>query len=114
KALKMRSLSTKEVMESALVEQEGSQLLILTPIERKTEIESRRTTNLTAIDRAHYLYCLWTEGKIFSFEKTLSYEEKELWRTEEVLKTIEYLHEIEKDKVYLDIVNFLKDRWLRP
>lgn len=113
KALKMRSLSTKEVMESALVEQERGQLLVLTPMERKSAIESRRDANLTAIDRVHYLYYLWREGKIFSFEKELSDEEKGLWTTEKVLKTLEYLYEIEKDRTYLEIANFLKGRWLR-
>lgn len=113
KALKMRSLSTKEVMEAALVEQEGGQLLVLTPMERKSAIEYKRDANLTAIDRVHYLYCLWREGKIFSFEKELSDEEKGLWTTEKVFKTLEYLYEIEKDKTYLEIANFLKGRWLR-
>jgi len=113
KALKMRALSTKEVIDSSLVEQEGGQLLVLTPMERKSAIEPRRDANFTAIDKVHYLYCLWREGKIFSFEKELSDEEKGLWTTEKVFKTLEYLYEIEKDKTYLEIANFLKGRWLR-
>jgi len=113
KALKMRSLSTREVINSGLVEKEGSQLLILTPRERKAIIENKRMSDLAAIDRVHYLYCLWEEGKIFQFENTLSEEEKEQWRSEKVLKTLEYLYEIEKDKTYKDIAKFLKERWVR-
>jgi hypothetical protein len=107
----MRSLSTKDVLDSGLVEKEGSQLLVLTPAERKGIIESKSRENLSAIDRAHYLYCLWKEGKIFQFEKTLPQEEKELWRSAQVLKTLEYLHEIEKDKSYSEIAKFLQERW---
>lgn len=113
KTLKMRSLSTHEVIDSGLVGKEGSQLLILTPKERKSIIESKRRDDLTAIDRAHYLYYLWKEGKIFQFQKSLLEEEKEQWRSERVLKTLDYLHEIEKDKTYLEIAKFLKERWQR-
>lgn len=113
KTLKMRSLSTREVLDSGLVEKEGSQLLILTPKERKSIIESKRRADLTAIDRVHYLYYLWKEGKIFQFQKSISEEEKEQWRSDRVLKTLDYLHEIEKDKAYLEIAKFLKERWQR-
>jgi adenine-specific DNA methylase len=113
KNLKMRSLSTREVIDSGLVEKEGSQLLVLTPMERKSIIESKRRDDLTVIDRVHYLYYLWKEGRIFQFEKTLPEEEKEQWRSDRVLKTLEYLHEIEKDKTYLEIAKFLKERWQR-
>ena len=111
KALKMRSLPMKDVINSGLVEKEGSQLLILTPMERKSIIESKRKESLSAIDRVHYFYYLWKEGKIFEFEKMLSDEEKELWRADSVIKTLEYLYEIEKDKTYEDIVKFLKEIW---
>ena len=111
KSLKMRSIPMKEVINSGLVEKEGSQLLILTPMERKSIIESKRKESLSAIDRVHYLYYLWKEGKIFEFEKVLSDEEKELWRADSVIKTLEYLYEIEKDKTYEDIVKFLKEIW---
>jgi adenine-specific DNA methylase len=113
KNLKMRSLSTREVIDSGLVEKEGSQLLVLTPMERKSIIESKRKENFSLIDRVHYLYCLWKEGRMFQFEKTLSEEEKEQWRSDMVLKTLEYLHEIEKDKTYSEIAQFLKERWQR-
>ncbi len=113
KNLKMRSLSTREVTDSGLVEREGSQLLVLTPMERKSIIESKRRENLSVIDRAHYLYYLWKEGKIFQFEKTLSEEEKEEWRSAGILKILEYLYEMEKDKTYTEIAQFLKERWQR-
>jgi adenine-specific DNA methylase len=114
KVLKMRSLSMKEVINSGLVERgERSQLLILTPLERKSIIESKQRESLTAIDMAHYFYFLWKEGKIFSFQRTLSEEEKELWKSDRVLKTLEYLREIEKDETYTQISKFLKDRWMK-
>jgi len=113
KNLKMRSLSTKKVIDSGLVEKEGSQLLVLTPMERKSIIEHKRREDLPVIDRVHYLYCLWKEGKIFQFEKTLSEEEKQQWRSDRVLKTLEYLQEIEKDETYTEIAQFLKERWQR-
>lgn len=113
KTLKMRSLSTREVLDSGLVEKEGSQLLILTPKERKSIIESKRRDDLTVIDRVHYLYYLWREGKIFQFEKSLSEEEKEQWRSERVLKTLDYAYDIEKDKAYQETAHFLKERWQR-
>ena len=86
-------------------------MLILTPMERKSIIESKRKESLSPIDRVHYLYYLWKEGKIFGFEKTLSDEEKELWRADSVIRTLEYLYEIEKDKAYEDVAKFLKEIW---
>ena len=59
----------------------------------------------------HYLYYLWKEGKIYEFEKMLSDEEKELWRADSVIRTLEYLYEIENDKTYEDIAKFLKEKW---
>ncbi|RLE11048.1 hypothetical protein DRJ04_08780 [Candidatus Aerophobetes bacterium] len=55
KALKMRSLGVKEVIDSGLAEREGNQLLVLTPLERKEILESKRKENLSVIDRVHYL-----------------------------------------------------------
>ncbi len=111
KALKMRNIPMKEILESGLVEKEGSQLLILTPRERAKIIESKR--ELAAIDRAHYLYHFWKEGTIFKFGKSLSDDEKTLWSSEPVVKTLEYLYEIEGDKIYEDLIGFLKHRWLK-
>ena len=100
----------KEVLESGLVEKEGSQLLILTPRERAKIIESKR--ELSAIDRVHYLYHLWKEGTIFRFVKSLSEDEKKLWSSQSVIKTLEYLYDIENDGTYKDLIKFLKGRWL--
>jgi len=111
KALKMRNIPMKEVLESGLVEKEGSQLLILTPKERAKVIESKR--DFSAIDRVHYLHHLWKEGTIFRFESSLSEDEKVLWVSEPVIKTFEYIYEIENDKTYRDLIKFLKDRWLK-
>ena len=111
KALKMRNIPMKEVLDSGLVEKEGSQLLILTPKERAKIIESKR--ELSAIDRVHYLYHLWKEGTIFKFGSSLSEDEKILWSSEPVIKTLEYLNEIEGDKTYEDLIKFLRDRWLK-
>ena len=113
KALKMRSIPMKEILESGLVEKEGNVLLILTPLERKKIIEAKRKENLTAIDRAHYLYALWKEGTIFKFEKSLSDDEKAFWLSEPVVKTLNYLYEIEQDKIYQDIVKLLKPKWIK-
>jgi len=111
KALKMRNIPMKEVLDSGLVEKEGSQLLILTPKERAKIIESKR--ELSAIDRVHYLYHIWKEGTIFKFGSSLSEDEKILWSSEPVIKTLEYLNEIEGDKTYEDLIKFLKDRWIK-
>ena len=111
KTLKMRNIPMKEVLDSGIVEKEGSQLLILTPKERAKIIESKR--ELSAIDRVHYLYHLWKEGTIFKFEKSLSDDEKTLWSSQPVIKSFEYLYEIENDKTYKDLIKFLKDRWLK-
>jgi len=101
----------KEVLESGLVEKEGSQLLILTPKERAKIIESKR--ELSTIDRVHYLYVLWDRQKngIFKFARSLSKEEKILWTSEPVIKTLEYLYEIENDKTYQELIKFLKTKW---
>ena len=112
KTLKMRSIPMKEVLDSGLVEKEGSQLLVLTAKERAKIIETKRKETLSAIDRAHCLYCLWKEGTIFSFANTLSEDEKTLWQAEPVIKTLEYLYGIEKDKAYQEIIKLLKDRWM--
>ena len=113
KALKMRSIPMKEILESGLIEKEGNVLLVLTPLERKKIIEAKRKENLTAIDRAHYLYALWKEGTIFKFEKSLSDDEKVFWLSEQVVKTFNYLYEIEQDKIYQDIVKLLKPKWIK-
>jgi len=110
KALKMRNIPMKEVLESGLVEKEGSQLLILTPKERAKIIESKR--DLSAIDRVHYLYHLWKEGTILKFESSLIKDEKTLWSSQAVIRTLEYLHEIENDRTYKDLITFIKSRWL--
>lgn len=106
KVLKMRNIPLKEVLESGLVERAGSQLLILTPKERAKRIESQK--ELSLIDRAHYLYYLWEKGTILGFEKSLTEEEKTAWFSEPVIKTLEYLYEIEDGKTYQDLIKFLK------
>jgi len=111
KALKMRNLEAKEVIDSGLVEREGNQLLVLTPSARKEKIESKRRENLSVIDRVHYLYWLFKNDKFFSFEKTLSKMEKALWKNERVFKALEYLNDIENDRTYADIMKLIKDRW---
>ncbi|MBE0478556.1 DUF1156 domain-containing protein [Candidatus Aerophobetes bacterium] len=111
KALKMRSLGVKEVVDSGLVEREGSQLLVLTPSEREKILESRRKENLSAIDRVHYLFVLFTKDKFFAFEKQLPESEKNLWKNEKVFKALEMVSEIENDKTYGDIMKLVKMRW---
>jgi hypothetical protein len=111
KALKMRNLGVKEVIDSGLVEREGNQLLVLTPSERKEILESKRKENFSVIDRVHYLYWLFKNDKFFSFEKTLSEMEKALWKNERVFKALEYLNDIENDRTYADIMKLIKDRW---
>jgi hypothetical protein len=111
KALKMRNLEAKEVIDSGLVEREGNQLLVLTPSERKEKIESKRRENLSVIDRVHYLYWLFKNDNFFSFEKTLSEMEKALWKNERVFKALEYLNDIENGRTYADIMKLIKDRW---
>ena len=111
KALKMRNLGVKEVIDSGLVEREGNQLLVLTPSERKKILESKRKENFSVIDRVHYLYWLFKNDKFFSFEKTLSEMEKALWKNERVFKALEYLNDIENDRTYTDIMKLIKDRW---
>jgi len=113
KTLKMRSIPMEEVINSGLVEKSGSQLLVLTPNERKSQIEKKRHESLSAIDRAHYLYCMWKEGKIFEFERSVPDAEKEEWRSDRVMKTLEYLSEVEdeRSKDYRDVMDFLKKKW---
>jgi adenine-specific DNA methylase len=111
KALKMRNLGVKEVIDSGLVERNGGQLLVLTPSERKEILESRRRENLSIIDRIHYLYWLWRNDEFFSFEKALTNSEKRLWKNNPVFKALEYLNEIENDKTYSNIMKVIKDRW---
>jgi adenine-specific DNA methylase len=111
KNLKMRSLGVKEVIGSGLVEKEGNRLLVLTPSERKEVLESKRKENLSVIDRVHYLYQLFSNNKLFLFEKSLSEDEKHFWKDDRVLKALEYLNIIEKDRIYDDLMTLLKSRW---
>jgi len=111
KVLKMRRISMKEILNSGVIEKEGGQLLVLTPKERAKIIEGKR--ELSIIDRVHYLYYLWNEGKIFNFANSLSEEEKIPWASDHVLKTLEYLFEIENDKTYDHLIKFLKTKWRR-
>ena len=107
----MRSLGVKQIIDAGLVEREGSQLLILTPTERKEILESKHKEKLSIIDRIHYLYWLWRNDKIFSFEKGLSEGEKILWKDNRVFKALKYLNDIENDRNYENIIKFLKDKW---
>lgn len=111
KTLKMRGIDVKIVLDSGLVEKEGNQLLVLTPSERKSIIETKRRENLSTIDKVHYLYWLFTNDKFFSFEKSLSDSEKTLWKNDKIFKALDYLYEIEKDNVYTNIIKLVKDRW---
>lgn len=111
KNLKMRSLGVKEVIDSGLLEKEGNRLLVLTPSERKEVLESKRKENLSVIDRVHYLYQLFSNNKLFLFEKSLSEDEKHFWKDDRVLKALEYLNIIEKDRIYNDVMTLLKSRW---
>lgn len=112
KALKMRNIEVKEVIDSGLVEKQGSQLFIMVPSERKDKLIPKKVESLSAIDKVQFLYGAWqSEGKFFTFEKNLSEDEKSMWKNEKVLKTLEYLFEIEKDNIYLDLLKILKDRW---
>ncbi|GAB6076775.1 DUF1156 domain-containing protein [Desulfurobacterium crinifex] len=110
KALRMRNIPMKEVLESGLVEKEGNQLLILTPKERAEIIKLKR--ELSAIDRVHYLYNLWKEGTIIKFEKSLSDDEKNFWASESVIQTLKFLYEIENDKTYEDLLKYLP-KWFK-
>jgi adenine-specific DNA methylase len=94
KNLKMRSLAAKGIVDSGLVEKEGSQLLILTPMERKNILESKHMDDFTIIDKVHYLYSLHSNNKLFSFMESLSEEDKMIWKEDKVLKTLEYLDAI--------------------
>ena len=111
KALKMRNLGVDKIISTGLVEREGSQLLVLTPLERKEILESKRRENFSVIDRVHYLYYLWKNDKFFSFERALSEDERVLWKSDGVFKALEYLGEVENDKTYNDIMKVIKDRW---
>jgi len=111
KALKMRNLGVDKIISTGLVEREGSQLLVLTPLERREILESKRRENFSVIDRVHYLYYLWKNDKFFSFERALSEDERVLWKSDGVFKALEYLGEVENDKTYNDIMKVIKDRW---
>lgn len=111
KALKMRNLGVKEVIDSGLVERDGNQLLVLTPKERKEKLESKHKENFSVIDKVHYLHWLWDNDKIFYFEKKLSEDEKKLWKNDGVFKALEYITEKEDDKDYSEISKILKSRW---
>jgi putative DNA methylase len=111
KALKMRSLEVKEVLDSRLVEREGNQLLVLTPSERKEILESKQKEFFSVIDKVHYLYWLFINDKFFSFEKKLSGNDKNLWKNDKVFRALEYLNEVENGKTYADIMKLIKDRW---
>lgn len=112
KVLSMRNIEVKEVIDSGLVEKQGSQLFVMVPSERKDKLVTKKVESMSAIDKVQYLYGLWqSEGKFFTFEKNLSEDEKSMWKNEKVLKTLEYLFEIEKDNIYLDLLKILKDRW---
>lgn len=111
KALKMRSLEVKEVLDSRLVERAGNQLLVLTPSERKEILESKQKENFSVVDKVHYLYWLFINDKFFLFEKKLSDNDKSLWKNDKVFRALEYLNEVENGKTYADIMKLIKDRW---
>jgi len=110
KTLKMRNLGMQEILDTDLVQKEGSQLLVLTATERKDQLISKRTENLSIIDRIHYLYWLWINGKILDFESTLPVKEKTFWKNDHVFKVLEYLKSIENDNVYQNIIKYLRSR----
>lgn len=111
KSLKMRNIPIEDVVNSGLLEKSGHQLLILTPQERSEIIRSMQKEKLSAIDRAHYLYYQWKNDSIYDFDHSLNNEEKPLWSSDSVLKTLDYLFEIEQDDVYHDLSKFMIEKW---
>jgi len=111
KALRMRNLGVKAVIDAGLVEREGSQLLILTPLERKEILDTKKKESFSVIDRVHYLYWLYNNDKFFSFENNLLEDEKVLWNNDSVFKALDYLKEIENGKIYEEIMKLIKSRW---
>ena len=53
------------------------------------------------------------DGSEFNSEdgSILGGSQQALWKNDRVFKALEYLKEVENDKIYSDIVKVIKDRW---
>jgi len=110
KFLKMRSIPMSEVLESGLVDKEGSELLVLTPQERFNAIREKIDSGkpLSAIDKAHYLYALHQSKKEGNLPKFLNSLGADLiyWIEDSVIQTLKYLSESENEG-YSEVLNLL-------
>jgi len=100
--LKPRGFDIDDLLRAGLVSTEGNQIVILSPQERKRFIENTSASNLTAIDKAHYLLVLREEDRLVS--------EWDAWTDEKALETLEVLGSIQNDSGHRNLVSYLRKK----
>lgn len=100
KELQQRGVDVTELISEHLVERDGNQLEVLSPLKRAEAIEGKRDP--LAIDRAHYLYILYQRDRLA--------QEFGQWSDEESITTLRRLAKVENDDDYEDIADYVAER----
>lgn len=99
KELQQRGVDVDELINESLLERDGDQLKVLSPLSRGNSIENKH--NPLAIDRAHYLYIL--------YKQDLLTKDFEGWGDEESIRTLRRLANVQNDD-YADIADYVAER----
>lgn len=88
--LQQRNLNIKDLLDVALLEQDGSDLRVLTSRDRAAAIESKGPLDLDQIDRAHFLHYLSEHGNLA--------RDARKWATPEALNVMSLLSQSLTDR----------------
>ena len=102
KNLQQRSIDISDLVNSGVVKQIGSSVVVPEIEERAKNIKKKSKDDLTAIDRAHYLIYLKKEDKLASKMRR--------WYSKEAITTLKKLADIENNEDYKDLAEFIQKK----
>jgi hypothetical protein len=100
--LQQRSIDISDLIDSKVVNKEGSKIVVPELKQRAKEIEGKSEDSLKAIDRAHYLAYLKDQDKLAS--------QMHDWADEAAITTLRKLADIENNKDYSDLAEFVEEK----
>jgi len=102
KDLKQRNIDISDLLDSQIVNKEGSMIIIPELEELAFNISEKPKSKLNAIDRAYYLIYLQEKDKLM--------EEMREWATEKALIALEKLGEKENNDDYKELADFVREK----
>ncbi len=102
KDLKQRNIDISDLLDSQIVNKEGSKIIVPELEELAYNISEKRKNKLNAIDRAYYLIYLQERDKLM--------EEMRDWATEKALLALEKLGEKENNDDYKELADFVREK----